>query len=215
MNKENNLDRVRVFGEVKTQNKEINNMIELVRNEVDRIDLKFLEPACGDGNFLYNILEKKLNVALKISSNDLIKFEINSIYALTSLYGVEIQLDNVNATRLRLFNLFQKIFNEKFKSSLNNEFSKSVKYILKKNIIHGDALTFKENNNKDNDITFAEWSMINDTDFKRRDYTFRDLLAYQPYEQKNLFSDLGDEAFIPTPIKEYKPKNYLKLYEYS
>ena len=57
--------------------------------------------------------------------------------------------------------------------------------------------------------------MINETDFKRRDYTFKDLLAYQPYKEQNLFSDLGEEAFIPNPVKEFKPKNYLKLYEYS
>ena len=57
--------------------------------------------------------------------------------------------------------------------------------------------------------------MINETDFKRRDFTFKDLLAYQPYKENNLFSDLGEEAFIPNPVKEFEPKNYLKLYEYS
>ena len=69
------------------------------------------------------------------------------------------------------------------------------------------------NDNKKN-IIFAEWSMINSTDFKRRDYTFNELLAYQPMEGPNLFSDLGEQVFIPSPIKEYKPIHYLKIYDY-
>lgn len=211
----NSKDRIRKFGEVKTQNNEIKNMIGLVNEEIDRVDSRFLEPACGDGNFLYEILLKKLDIAYKLSNRDLIKFEVQAIYGLSSLYGIELLEDNVEKTRARLKNLLENFFNDKFQSKLNNEYNKSINLILKLNIIHGDALSLKKANDKNEDITFSEWSMINETDFKRRDYTFKDLLAYQPYKEENLFSDLGEKAFIPNPVKEFKPKNYLKLYEYS
>lgn len=211
----NSKDRIRKFGEVKTQNNEIKNMIGLVNEEIDRVDSRFLEPACGDGNFLYEILLKKLDIAYKLSNRDLIKFEVQAIYGLSSLYGIELLEDNVEKTRARLKNLLENFFNDKFQLKLNNEYNKSINLILKLNIIHGDALSLKKANDKNEDITFSEWSMINETDFKRRDYTFKDLLAYQPYKEENLFSDLGEKAFIPNPVKEFKPKNYLKLYEYS
>jgi hypothetical protein len=212
---ENQVDRVRKFGEVKTQNNEIKNMLNLVNNEIDRVDSRFLEPACGDGNFLYEILNKKLQLALKNSKNKIINFEIQAIYGLSSLYGVELLEDNVEKTKLRLKNLLEEFFFNNFKINLNEDYNKSINIILDLNIIHGDALSFKSQKDKKKDITFSEWTMINNTDFKRRDYTFKDLLAYQPIQEENLFSDLGDQAFIPHPVKEFPPKHYLKLYEYS
>lgn len=208
-------DRVSNFGEVKTQNNEIKNMLHLVKDEICRVDSRFLEPACGDGNFLYEILFKKLEIALNTSKKNLIKFEIQAIYGLSSLYGIELLEDNVITTRKRLGDLIKKFFNERFKVQLNEEYNKSINLILDLNIIHGDALSLKTVKNVKKNITFSQWSMINETDFKRRDFTFKDLLAYQPYKENNLFSDLGEEAFIPNPVKEFEPKNYLKLYEYS
>jgi len=208
-------NRISQYGEVKTENKEIKNMLGLVENEIERVDSRFLEPACGDGNFLSEILFKKLELAYKNSKKDLIKFEIQAIYGLSSLYGIELLEDNVEKTKKRLRKLIDEYFKDKFHVKLNDNYSRSLNLILKLNIIHGDALSLKKVKNKKEDITFSEWSMINDTDFKRRDYTFKDLLAYQPYKEENLFSDLGDEAFIPNPVKEFIPKNYLKLYEYS
>ena len=207
-------DRVREYGEVKTRNNEIQNMINLVKHEVKRIDTRFLEPACGDGNFLSQILINKLNLAFGKSKKDNVKFEIDCIFAISSLYGIEILDDNVKATRQRLYMIIESFLKKKFSLPLEENYSKSIKYILKKNIIHGNALTLK--NSKDNtSIIFSEWSMVNSTDFKRRDFTFKELLAYQPYKGENLFSDLGDQAFIPTPIKEYKPINYLKIHEFN
>ena len=208
------IDRVREYGEVKTRNNEIQNMINLVGHEVKRIDSRFLEPACGDGNFLSQILINKLDLSIKKLKKDNVKFEIDCIYSLSSLYGIELLDDNVKATRDRLYKIIESFFKKKFNLPLEQNYSKSIKYILKKNIIHGNALTLKIN--KDNtDIIFSEWSMVNTTDFKRRDFTFKELLAYQPFKEENLFSDLGDQAFIPTPIKEYKPINYLRIHEFN
>ena len=206
------VDRIRDFGEVKTRNKEIQNMINLVEHEVKRVDSRFLEPACGDGNFLAQILENKLDIALNRSKKDNIKFEIEAIYSLSSMYGIELLEDNIHRTRQRLLKIVSDYFKKKFSLDLDENYSKSLIYLLKKNIIHGNALTLKNVKN-DSDIVFSEWSMVNLVEFKRRDFTFNDLLAYQPYKEQNLFSDLGDQAFIPTPVKEYKPIHYLKLYE--
>lgn len=206
--------RVEKFGEVNTQIKEINNMLSLVNNECSRIESRFLESACGDGNFLSNIFEKKLDIVFAKNKNDHIEFEKYAIYSLSSLYGIEIQLDNVLKTRERLLKILKSFYLERFKKNLINEIIQSAKYILKTNIIHGDALSLKLANDSKKNIIFAEWSMINSTDFKRRDYTFNELLAYQPMEGPNLFSDLGEQVFIPSPIKEYKPIHYLKIYDY-
>ena len=206
--------RVEKFGEVNTQIKEINNMLSLVNNECSRIESRFLESACGDGNFLSNIFEKKLDIVFAKNKNDHIEFEKYAIYSLSSLYGIEIQLDNVLKTRDRLLKILKSFYLERFKKDLINEIIQSAKYILKTNIIHGDALSLKLANDNKKNIIFAEWSMINSTDFKRRDYTFNELLAYQPMEGPNLFSDLGEQVFIPSPIKEYKPIHYLKIYDY-
>lgn len=206
--------RVEKFGEVNTQIKEINNMLSLVNNECSRIESRFLESACGDGNFLSNIFEKKLEIVFAKNKNDHIEFEKYAIYSLSSLYGIEIQLDNVLKTRERLLKILKSFYLERFKKDLINEIIQSAKYILKTNIIHGDALSLKLANDNKKNIIFAEWSMINSTDFKRRDYTFNELLAYQPMEGPNLFSDLGEQVFIPSPIKEYKPIHYLKIYDY-
>lgn len=206
--------RVEKFGEVNTQIKEINNMLSLVNNECSRIESRFLESACGDGNFLSNIFEKKLEIVFAKNKNDHIEFEKYAIYSLSSLYGIEIQLDNVLKTRDRLLKILKSFYLERFKKDLINEIIQSAKYILKTNIIHGDALSLKLANDNKKNIIFAEWSMINSTDFKRRDYTFNELLAYQPMEGPNLFSDLGEQVFIPSPIKEYKPIHYLKIYDY-
>ena len=211
-NSSKQIDRIRDYGEVKTRNKEIQGMINLVDHEVKRVDSRFLEPACGDGNFLARILENKLDNILHKSKKDIIKFEIDAIYALSSMYGIELLKDNIDKTRKRLFEIVSNYLTKNFKLDIDERYSKSLKYILKKNIIHGNALTLKNIKNK-SDIIFSEWSMVNLTEFKRRDFTFNDLLAYQPFKEENLFSDLGDQAFIPTPVKEYKPIHYLKIYE--
>jgi len=208
------LDRIREFGEVKTENRLVKDMVNLIKNEVLRIDSRFLEPACGDGNFLIEILNEKLKlIHLKYKKNH-IEFEKNALYAVSSLYGVELLLDNVEKTRNRLFDSINSFCLENYNYELENDFILSIKYILKKNIINGDALSLKDVKNK-KDIVFSEWSMVSSDEFKRRDYTFSELLAYQPIEELNLFSDLGDKAFIPTPIKEYPPKHYLKIHEYT
>jgi len=87
--------RIRDHGEVFTQEREVNAMLDLVKNETDRIESRFLEPACGDGNFLAPILERKLAIVKKKYRSSQNEFERMAFLAVSSIYGVELLLDNV------------------------------------------------------------------------------------------------------------------------
>ncbi len=203
--------RIKDYGEVFTQKREVDSILNLVKNETLNLESRFLEPACGDGNFLVEILSRKISILNSRFKKDKIDFERNSIIALSSLYGIDILSDNIDKLNVRLLNIFVKNYQDHF-GEINPDFLKSIKYILKKNLKFGDALNYKIPNS-DIFIVFSEWSMV-DLDFiKRRDFTFKDIMAYKPIDGPNLFSDLGDDAFIPTPIKDYPLKHYLKLYE--
>lgn len=209
-------ERVSRHGEVFTALREVNAMLDLVKSETERIESRFLELACGNGNFLAEILRRKLNILSTHFSRSRIDYEFNAIVAVGSIYGIEIQIDNVDECRERLLGIFREEYMRLFKKSASVEFLKSIKYIIDTNILWGDALTLKTPNG-DKPITFAEWSAVTAGNIKRRDFTLDNLLQNQPIEEPNLFSDLGDEAFIPTPIREYPITHYLKLsnHEYT
>ena len=199
-------ERVADFGEVNTSEREVNAMLDLVKQETERLDSRFLEPACGDGNFLIEVLNRKLDILVKKYKKNQYEFERNSVVVIGSIYGVDILLDNTKSAREKLFNRFIEVYEKYFKECSNENLIKSIKFIIDKNIIHGDALTLKQVDNE-NPVTFSEWVIIN-SKLKRRDFTLADLLAYAPFDKGTLFSDMGDEVHIPSPIKDYKLVNY-------
>tara|TARA_B100000674_G_scaffold87424_1_gene60541 strand:- start:2458 stop:3123 length:666 start_codon:yes stop_codon:yes gene_type:complete len=199
-------ERVADFGEVNTSEREVNAMLDLVKQETERLDSRFLEPACGDGNFLIEVLNRKLDILVKKYKKNQYEFERNSVVVIGSIYGVDILADNAQSARERLFNRFIEVYEKYFKEYSNDNLVKSIKFILNKNIIHGDALTLKQVDSE-NPVTFCEWAIIN-SKLKRRDFTLADLLAYAPFEKGTLFSDIGEEVNIPEPIKEHKLVNY-------
>ena len=199
-------DRVADFGEVNTSKREVNAMLDLVKQETERLDSRFLEPACGDGNFLIEVLNRKLDILVKKFKKNQYEFERNSVVVVGSIYGVDILEDNAKLARDRLFNSYLKIYKKYFNKYFNENLVKSVDFIIEKNIIHGDALTLKQIN-LDKPVTFCEWAIISNK-LKRRDFTFSDLLAYAPFEEGTLFSDLGEDVIIPRPIKEYPLVKY-------
>ena len=204
-------NRVAEYGEVFTAEREVNAMLDLVKQETERIDSRFLEPACGDGNFLVEILNRKLNVVVSKYKKSQSEFERYIIIALSSIYGVDILEDNVISCRQRLFDIANTSYSKTFKDKCKEECSTTLKHILSKNIVWGDALTLKRVDGSDEPIIFTEWTPINGSKIKRRDYTMANLLESQPLDEPNLFSDLGDKAFIPTPVKDYPLTHYLKL----
>ncbi len=202
-------DRIRLYAEVNTNNKTVNNILDLVKDETYNIESRFLEPACGDGNFLTEIFSRKLKTLSTRYSKNKTDYEKYSILSVGSIYGIDILKDNVRLAREKLLNNYINQYKKIFTKTYNNLMFNSVEFILSKNIIHGNAVNLKDS--LDNNIVFYEWSLINTNFVKIREFEFSELLANQKIEGPNLFSDLGDSAFIPKSIKEYKPIHYLQL----
>ena len=201
--------RVSNFGEVLTSKREVLDMLNLVDTEASRLDSRFLEPACGDGNFLSEVLNFKLNMLEKNYNKNQYEFEKFSIQIFTSIYGIDILEDNIISARQRLFNQYFDLYKKKFKSSINQKLLNCIKYILEFNLVHADALALKKVKN-DKYIIFSEWSLVNDK-IKRRDFEFKNLIDYAPFEKGTLFSDLGEKVIIPSPIKEYPLTHFLDI----
>src|SRR5258708_1475952 len=189
--------RVSDHGEVLTGQREVNAMLDLVKQETDRIDSRFLEPACGNGNFLGVILERKLAVAERRYSKSQLDFERYAVLAVSSIYGVDILDDNVRQCRHRLYVVFDSVYSRLFKDHPKDKCRDAVRFILERNIIWGDALTLKTVGEKADYIVFSDWSPVNGSMLKRRDFTFHSLLEHEGMKELPLFSDLGEDVFIP------------------
>ena len=223
--------RVAEHGEVFTNEREVKAMCDLVAHECDRIDSRFLEPACGDGNFLAEILTRKLATVKKIYKSNPYDYERYAVLAVTSVYGVEILADNVAECRERLFNLWDKEYKSVCKKAINNETREAVKYILSKNILCGNALTLMcvDENQKDTEtpIIFPEWSLMLGTKLKRRDFRLDVMLKAndKPKSGQPSLFDIPEEIrkylsinpttkeYMAEPICEYPPAHYRKVQE--
>ncbi len=209
--------RIRDHGEVFTPEFIVEDMLNLVKQETERIDSRFLEPACGHGNFLIKILERKLEVVERKYKKSQFDYERNALIAVSSIYGIELLDDNVQEARKRLYNLFLEKYKKLYKDKINQLLLDNVKFVLEKNIVQGDALTFKDKNG--NPIILSEWSAINNTQIQRRDFQFIDLVTCnQKQPPLPLFatvetSDTGEVVYLPRPIKDYPPTDFLKLVE--
>jgi len=185
-----NIDRVREFAEVYTSEKDVNNMLDTVNEETLRIDSRFLEPACGNGNFLVQILIRKINVIIKRYQNSNLEFERYIVQATSSIYGIDILQDNVEKCRSRLHDLIVKTYEKIFKTDISKKLNETIKYILSLNIVWGDALSLLDQKTK-KPIIFSEWSFVSGSLIKRTDYIFKDLIAYQPFEKDTFFQILA------------------------
>src|SRR3989338_3015200 len=163
--------RVKDHGEVFTPDFIVNDMLDLVKNETERIESRFLEPACGDGNFLAPILERKLEVVKKKYKSSETEFERMALLAVSSIYGVELLQDNIEACIERLYKLADDHYTNLYKEKSNDNFRKSIRFVLGRNILQGDALTLKTENGKAH-IVFSEWALVNGSKIKRRDFEF-------------------------------------------
>ncbi len=217
--------RVTERGEVFTAEREVNAMLDLVKQETERIDSRFLEPACGNGNFLVEILRRKLEVIRRQYHKQLGELELQTTIALSSIYGIDIMQDNVEECCQRLLDIVLKWYLEvhPLHKSPSQKLSDVWAYLLHRNILWGDALTLCEPvSNKANDaekqnakpITFSEWSFIRDMVI-RKDYHLADLVQAQSTSVPFVRNDQGKEVFLPPePINEYRPIHYLKISTY-
>lgn len=202
--------RVADHGEVFTAEREVNAMLDLVKQETERIESRFLEPACGNGNFLAEVLRRKLKVVNERYSKNQIEWERYATIAVSSIYGVDILEDNAEECRERLFKIFEETYKSLFKEKIKNECLRSITYLLNRNILWGDALDFTNPETK-KPIVFSEWSAVNGSMLKRRDYVFKFLV--EKTHQFSMFNDEGDPAAIDEPIKDFPLVHFLKLGE--
>lgn len=196
--------RVHDNGEVFTNEREVNAMLDLVKQETERIDSKFLEPACGNGNFLIEILRRKLETIKFRYKKSQWDYEKYGLIAVMSIYGIDIMQDNINECIDRLYNLFLQYYKSLFKQEIKQDYLEIIKFVLTKNIVCGNALSMQTNNNQP--IIFAEWAFVKGNLVQRRDFKYEQLITQNDKETL-----LGD--FIEKPIKNYPLIHYLKLKE--
>ena len=140
-------------GEVYTNEREVNAMLDLVQSECEKIDATFLEPACGNGNFLVEILRRKLVVIREDTSQA--QWEDASVRAVKSIYGVDILPDNIEESRERMYKIWEAEYMARFGIACQRRVCEEVKEVLGQNIICGDFLTGVRNDG--GEIVFHEW----------------------------------------------------------
>ena len=197
--------RVADHGEVFTPAWMVEAMLDLVKGETERIDSRFLEPACGDGNFLVQILRRKLTaVELKYGKSEFER-QHYALLAVMCIYGIELLPDNIAECRANLL----EIFAEYLKLAPADDLYRAAFYVLSQNLVHGDALTLRAQGNRP--ITFAEWGYLGKGRFQRRDFRYDSLTQSSAYSAEgSLFAHLGKhEIFIPA--KTYPPMTVSEL----
>lgn len=205
--------RVRDHGEVFTNEREVKAMCDLVKDETERIDSRFLEPACGDGNFLAEILFRKLEVVKRKYKKSSLDYEKNAVLAVSSVYGVDILQDNVLACRERLFQIWDKAYKSVCKNETNDQTREAVQFILQRNVVCGNALTMKcvdaSGADTDEPIVFSEWAFITGSQMQRQDYTFAHLLeinSASQSKQQSLFEtqQSAEGKFLRRYVTHYR-----------
>lgn len=191
--------RVADHGEVFTPSWMVEAMLDLVKDETERIDSRFLEPACGSGNFLVQVLQRKLAaVHLKYGKS---KFDCHhyALLALMCIYGIELLDDNIAECRANLLEILATYLG----LDEADDFSRAASYVLAQNLVHGDALTMHTHDGAP--ITFAEWGYLGKGKFQRRDFRLDALtLSSTLNAEGSLFAHLGKHEIF-TPTKTYPP----------
>jgi N-6 DNA Methylase len=205
MNLYRSKQRIADHGEVFTPPWLVEGMLDLVKEETERIDSRFLEPACGSGNFLVRILQRKLAaVELKFGNSDFEKRHY-ALLALMCIYGIELLIDNIAECRANLLEIFAEYLNL---DPLDDLYRASF-YAISQNLVHGDALTMRAHDGQP--ITFAEWGYLGKGKFQRRDFRLHDLTQSSAFSaEDSLFAHLGKHEIF-TPSKTYPPMTVHKL----
>lgn len=197
--------RVADHGEVFTPAWMVEAMLDLVKGETERIDSRFLEPACGSGNFIRQILRRKLAaVELKYGPSEFER-QHYALLGLMCIYGIELLADNIAECRANVL----EIFAEYLQLDAADDLCRAAAYVLAQNLVHGDALTMRDQGGQS--ITFAEWGYLGKGKYQRRDFRFDVLTGSSKYsEEGSLFADLGKHEIF-TPTKTYPPMTVREL----
>ena len=197
--------RVADHGEVFTPAWMDEAMLDLVKDETERIDARFLEPACGSGNFIVQILKRKLAaVELKYGKSDFERRHY-ALLALMCIYGIELLADNIAECRANVLEVFTEYLNLEEADDLYQ----AATHVLSINLVHGDALTMGGTDGQP--ITFAEWAPLGKGKYMRRDFRFDVLTGSSKFsEEGSLWADQGKhDIFIP--VHTYPPMTVREL----
>ncbi|MCB9501612.1 MAG: N-6 DNA methylase [Deferribacteres bacterium] len=189
--------RVADHGEVFTPDWLVEAMLDLVKDETERIDSRFLEPACGSGNFLVKVLQRKLAaVELKFGKSEFEK-QHYALLGLMCTYGIELLADNIAECRANMLEILAGYL----QLEESDDIYQAASFVLSQNLVHGDALKMRTHDDKA--ITFAEWGYLGKGKFQRRDFrldTLRQSSAFSA--EDSLFAQLGKHEIF-SPIKTY------------
>lgn len=213
MNYVKSKQRVADHGEVFTPAWMVEAMLDLVKDETERIDSRFLEPACGSGNFLVQIVQRKLAaVELKYGRSDFERRHY-ALLGLMCIYGIELLADNIAECRANVLEIFAEYLN----LAGSDDLYRAASYVLSQNLLHGDALTMRTHDDsakltlRERSITFAEWGYLGKGKFQRRDFRLDTLTLSSTFSaEDSLFAHLGKHEIF-TPTKTYPPMTVSEL----
>ena len=197
--------RVSDHGEVFTPDWMVQAMLDLVKDETERIDSRFLEPACGSGNFLVQVLRRKLAaVETRFGKSEFERCHY-ALLGLMCVYGIELLDDNIAECR----DILLGTFGEYLKLDTSDDFYRAAAYVLSQNLVHGDALAMRTDLGQP--IAFAEWGYLGKGKFQRRDFRLDVLTQSAAFsEPGNLFAELGKHEIF-TPTRTYPPLTVKEL----
>jgi hypothetical protein len=194
--------RVIDHGEVFTPPEIVDAMLDLVKTESERIDSRFLEPACGSGNFLIAVLRRKLAVVESRYGKNEFERRHYALLALMSLYGIEILEDNVAECQQNLLEEWTSFVDD-------SQWAAAARAVLEANIVWADALTMKTCTGPKQYIVFAEWSYLGKGRYQRRDFRYDTLTQMSSFGEDTLFGSEKHDVF--QPVREYPPMTYLEV----
>lgn len=191
-------ERVADKGEVFTNEREVKAMLDMIKDESERIDSRVLEPACGNGNFVSEVLTRKLSTVKKTSTPSGRKkvsipdYEKLSTLAVGCIYGIDIMIDNVVECRQRLYKIWFDTYKEDCKKEPDKDLCDAITFILTRNILCGNTLSMKQVNEKAEDIDLpiiiSEWGFVMGNQMQRKDYRY-DVLVGDKLPDKELAED--------------------------
>ena len=199
--------RVADHGEVFTPLELVESMLDLVKDETERIDSRFLEPACGSGNFLVRILQRKLDAVVKRYGKSDFENRHYSLLAVMSLYGIELLPDNIAECRRNVL----EILTDHLKLDDEDTLLNSASYVLSQNLVHGDARTMK--NDDGGPITFAEWGYLGKGKYQRRDFRYDIMTLNAAVKSKDSLFNYSPDLEVYAPDKVYPKMTMSELAE--
>lgn len=210
------VERVINHGEVFTAEREVNAMLDMVMPETERIDSRFLEPACGEGNFLSAVLARKMSAAKIFLKESKLAYERKMVLAAASLYGVDILQDNVELCREKLFQIWDEEYTKEMGKAADDNCRLSVKYIFQCNILHGNTLSMKQVDEHGADtempIIFSEWSIIRGSLMQRKENRLDTLLEER---QGNLENPIATDLFSVSIELKQETFHYKKIHHHA